>query len=148
MRVGRSAGRLSSVANGGDPETAVLRAVQGDEMMVHVIGAPGSDQMHLFTMGGIPFESDHYLRGRPDGEHPTGRRLSQALAIHAFGPWESFDAKVLTGLDDAGVPEGPLPGDYFVGDIRRPFTQAGLWGLARILDPAACVSSCPEPLTP
>ena len=29
-----------------------------------------------------------------------------------------------------------MVGDLFYGDLRRPFTQAGMWGLVRVLDPA------------
>jgi hypothetical protein len=31
-------------------------------------------------------------------------------------------------------------GDHFYGDLRRPFTDAGMWGLQRVLDPTA---GCP-----
>ena len=29
-----------------------------------------------------------------------------------------------------------MVGDLFYGDLRRPFIQAGMWGLVRVLDPA------------
>ena len=33
---------------------------------------------------------------------------------------------------------GKQPGDYFYGDQRRPLTQAGSWGLMRVLSDATC----------
>ena len=34
-----------------------------------------------------------------------------------------------------------IPGDYFYGDLRRPFTAVGIWGLQRVLAPST--GSCP-----
>jgi hypothetical protein len=51
------------------------------------------------------------------------------------GPWEMVTAEVVGG---AGGTAGAA-GDYFYGDLRRPFTKAGMWGLQRVLPvPAAC----------
>ena len=54
----------------------------------------------------------------------------------AFGAWETYNAWLLPGAN---------AGDYFSGDLRRPFTDAGMWGLLRIFDPA-CSAGCPERL--
>jgi hypothetical protein len=128
---GDDANTFSSLAKG-DPSTPIFKTAQSGRMVVHVVGAPGNDQIHLFTMGGLSFEADHYLRAHPDARHPEGRRLSTSLQTRALGPWQSFDAWVLSGVDAAGVSQSPRPGDYFMGDIRRPFTQAGMWGLVRV----------------
>jgi len=40
---------------------------------------------------------------------------------------------------DAHLTNGaPGIGDYFYGDLRRPFTVAGMWGLQRVIDPSGC----------
>jgi hypothetical protein len=141
---GDDANSFSSVVHG-DPATPVLRTVQGDPMVVHVVGDPGNDQVHLFNLGGMPFENDHYLRSKPEPAFPAGEPFSSAISTKALGPWASFDAWVLTGMDGAGVSEAPKAGDYFMGDIRRPFTEAGMWGLVRV-SPAPCSVACPPPL--
>ena len=47
--------------------------------------------------------------------------------------------------DDGGTPETPAAGDYFVGDLRRPFTEQGMWGLIRVM-PQDCAQACPPRL--
>ena len=54
-----------------------------------------------------------------------------------MGPWESFDALITGGA--GGTQQAP--GDYFYGDLRRPFTAVGLWGLQRVLPADSTV--CP-----
>jgi hypothetical protein len=41
------------------------------------------------------------------------------------------------GVVEAHAVAGGI-GDWFYGDLRRPFTVAGMWGLQRVLDPAGC----------
>ena len=138
------AAAFSSRAHG-DPATPILKAYAGDPMRVHVIGAPGSEQPHVFSLGGLSWSTD---------PHSPNTSL---VSAQGFGAWESIDA----------IPEGGaggwarMRGDMFVGDLRRPFTQAGMWGLMRVLsdaevpDPAApgrdCVGEDPigsSPATP
>jgi hypothetical protein len=52
------------------------------------------------------------------------------------GPWEKLDIKVSGGAGGAAQ----QPGDYFYGDLRRAFTEAGMWGLFRVL-PNTCAAS-------
>ena len=111
----------STAANGGDPLTPLLRAYAGDPVKVHVLGAPASEQVHVFNLGGMSWPGDMYI----------GR--SSQWQSRAVGPWEKMDAQVSGGA--GGV--GQIPGDYFYGDLRRPFTQAGMWGLFRVL-PDTC----------
>ena len=109
---------FSSAANGGDPATPLLRAYAGDPIRVHAIGAPGNEQTHVFSLGGLTWPIDPLIP------------RSSSIQARALEPMGVVDAHV-----DAGA---PFVGDYFYGDLRRPFTQAGMWGLQRVLDPAGC----------
>jgi hypothetical protein len=122
----RSAGRradnaamFSSGANG-DPATPLIRAYAGDPLHVHVIGAPGGEQGHTLSLGGLSWPLD------PQIMH------SDEVDIVGFGPWETIDADMIGG---AGGRDRMI-GDLLYGDLRRPFLQAGMWGLVRVLDPA------------
>jgi hypothetical protein len=107
-----------------DPATPVLKAYVGDREIVHEIVAPGSEQGHVFSLGGLVAPRDRFI---PWSEHSSNQ---------ALGPGESFDAEVVGG---AGGGKIWSAGDYFYGDLRRPFTQIGLWGLQRVLPvPADC----------
>jgi hypothetical protein len=112
-----------SSANGGDPTTPLLRAYAGDPVKVHVLGAPQSDQVHVFNLGGMSWPSDIYL-------HNASQWQSRAV-----GPWEKLDIAVSGGAGG----QGQQPGDYFYGDLRRAFTEAGMWGLFRVL-PDTCAT--------
>ncbi|MBI3241383.1 MAG: IPT/TIG domain-containing protein [Chloroflexi bacterium] len=101
----------------GDPTTPLLRAYAGDPVKVHVLGAPASEQVHVFTLGGMSWPGDMYVHNASQWQN------------RAVGPWEKIDILVSGGA--GGVAQ--VPGDYFYGDIRRPFTQAGMWGLFRVL---------------
>lgn len=107
--------------NGGDPATPTLRAYAGDAVKVHVLGAPASDQVHVFSLGGMSWPGDMYI---PNSSQWQSRGV---------GPWEKLDILVAGG---AGGPAGEA-GDYFYGDVRRAFTEAGMWGLFRVL-PDTC----------
>ena len=53
----RAAGRrhddVQLVTARGDPATPLLRAYAGDRFEVHALGAPGSEQRHVFSLGGL-----------------------------------------------------------------------------------------------
>ncbi|WP_345305819.1 IPT/TIG domain-containing protein [Candidatus Villigracilis saccharophilus] len=115
-----NADMFSSLVNG-DPTTPILKAYAGDPVKVHVLGAPGSEQLHVFNLGGMSWPGDMYIYN------------SSQWQSRAVGPWEKIDIKVSGGA--GGVSQAP--GDYFYGDIRRPFTQAGMWGIFRVL-PNTC----------
>jgi hypothetical protein len=104
----------------GDPATPLLRAYAGDKVVVHALGAAWTEQTHVFNLGGQPFPLDRFVSN------------STNISSIGIGPMEKFDAQITAG----GI--GAQPGDYFYGDQRRPFTQAGAWGLMRVLSDAAC----------
>lgn len=101
-----------------------LTAYAGDPEVVHVLMAPGSENSHVFSLGGLRWDQDRFI-----GE-------SDSVTAQGMGAWETFNAQVMGGA--GGTQEAP--GDYFYGDLRRPFTEAGLWGLQRVLpsNPASC----------
>jgi hypothetical protein len=115
---------FSSTANG-DPPTPLLRAYAGDPVRVHALVAPASEQQHVFSLGGFSFPWDPVIP------------QSEELDARIVAPWTTVDAHVVGG---AGGRNRSV-GDFLYGDLRRPFTQAGLWGLQRVLPSAG--SGCP-----
>jgi FtsP/CotA-like multicopper oxidase with cupredoxin domain len=113
--------QFSSLVNG-DPGTALLRAYAGDPVQVHALVAPGSEQAHVFSLGGVSWGSD------PNLPH------SQSVESKGLAPWESLDATILGGA--GGIDH--TVGDLFYGDLRRPFTNGGMWGLQRTLSDPTC----------
>jgi hypothetical protein len=90
--------------------------------------APGSEQTHTFSLGGQSFQQDPRVPA------------SQQMQVQGIAPWETHDHAIVGGA--GGVAR--TNGDFFYGDLRRPFTDAGLWGLMRV----AADPSCPiRPLT-
>lgn len=118
-----NASMFLSSANGGDPATPLLRAYAGDPVKVHVLGAPASDQVHVFSLGGMSWPGDMYI---PNASQWQSRSV---------GPWEKIDILVSGG---AGGPTH-APGDYVYADQRRAFTEAGMWGLFRVV-PDTCAT--------
>ena len=108
-----------------DPATPVLWSYVGDETVVHEIVAPGSEQGHVFSLGGLDSPRDALV---PDSEYS---------ASQAIGPGESYDAWI------SGSSGGwsKTVGDFWYGDVRRPFTQVGAWGVQRVLPvPSDCAA--------
>jgi len=103
-----------------------LQAFQGDPMQVHVVMAPGSENAHVFTLGGLRWHIDPNMPG------------SNTVSAQGMAPWETYTANVVGGAGGSAADVG----DYFYGDQRRPFTQAGMWGLQRVL-PAGMSGACP-----
>jgi hypothetical protein len=119
----------TGAAFAGDPATAVFRARVGDPVRVHVVSAPGSEQPKVASLGGLTWPQDPSIEG------------SNPVSAQALAPMNALDLHVQGG---AGGRAGAV-GDTFVGDLRRPFTVAGLWGLLRTL-PAATDCQAPRPL--
>jgi len=97
-----------------------MTAYAGDPMLVHVLMAPGSENSHVFTLGGLRWPQDRHIA------------MSNWMTAQGMSPWETFD------LDVVGGAGGGQPGDYFYGDQRRPFTAVGAWGLQHILPADSC----------
>jgi manganese oxidase len=106
----------------GTPATPLVRAYAGDPLLVHEVIAPGSEQGHVFSLGGMSAPHDRFI--------PNSERIDNM----GLGPWASFDAEVIGGA--GGV--NHTVGDFFYGDLRRPFTQVGAWGLIRVMSDASC----------
>ena len=103
------------------PATPTLKAYVGDPVQVHALVTPGSEQMHVFGLGGESWPLDPFLAG------------SNQLQARGLGPWETLQANI-----SGGAGGGTTIGDMFYGDLRRPFTSAGLWGIQRVLSDASC----------
>ena len=97
-----------------------LTGYAGDAELVHVLMAPGSENSHVFSLGGLRWPQDRRI---PNSNWMT----SQGMA-----GWETFDLQVVGGVG------GGHTGDSFYGDTRLPFTQAGAWGLQRSLPTSSC----------
>ncbi|MDQ1738025.1 MAG: hypothetical protein QOH56_4276 [Pseudonocardiales bacterium] len=102
-----------------------LTSYVGDPEVVHVLVAPGSENAHVFSLGGLRWSQDSFLEN------------SSWTAAQGLGPWESINAWVVGGA--GGTQQSA--GDYFYGDLRRPFTQIGVWGIQRVLPAPA--GTCP-----
>ena len=112
---------LLSAARHGDPQTPVFRAYAGDPVKLHSLVAPGSEQIHTFHTGG--------LLVKPDLESP-----GRAPAVQPLGSFMTRDGWIVGG---AGGPR-LVVGDFTVGDYRRAFTEAGMWGLLRVMSDPSC----------
>ena len=131
-RVGRSLINYQAAPAGDGPDAFVdpgavptLTAFAGDPVVVHTMVSPGSESMHVFSLGGLSWERDPFLA------------TSEVVDSQGIGPWETYDSWILGG---AGGLQNAA-GDYFYGDLRRPFTAVGLWGLQRVLP--ADTTTCP-----
>jgi hypothetical protein len=119
---GDGASAFSSRAHGDPASERVLQAYAGDPVRVHAINAPGSEQSQVFSMGGQSFGLDPRVRN------------SQELSARGVGPFQSYDLELTGGAGGRARAQG----DFFYGTIRRPFTEAGMWGLMRVLSDPSC----------
>ena len=94
-----------------------LTSYAGDPEVVHVLVAPGSENAHAFSLGGQNWSVDPFVSN------------SNWVSAQGLGPWESINAWIVGGAGGSQQ----APGDYFYGDLRRPFTQNGMWGIQRVL---------------
>jgi hypothetical protein len=104
------------------PPTPLLQAYAGDPVRVHALVTPGSEQVHVLNLGGYSWSYDAAIEKGTSGEN------------RAFGPWQTLDAVIVGGAGG----QQRMVGDSFYGDMRRPFTQAGMWGLMRTLADPTC----------
>ncbi|TCO46621.1 hypothetical protein [Actinocrispum wychmicini] len=112
-------GKAFSSAKYGEPATPVLETFAGDPVVFRV-GIGASDQFHTFTVSGHMFPQD------PNLWNGTTDKRSQLLTSKSLTAAESLDVELVGGA-------GPYCGDYLYGDARQPFTEAGLWGVLRVL---------------
>ncbi|MEE8352965.1 MAG: hypothetical protein V3S10_00780, partial [Dehalococcoidales bacterium] len=112
-------------ASHADPTTAVIEAVAGDPILLHVAGAYGNHP-HVFTIDGhrFPFEP-----ARPEAMHLYARQFGTGSTIDAF-------------LEGGAGGRFGFPGDYLFGDGRNPFLEGGLWGILRV-SPRSHAASLP-----
>jgi len=88
--------------------------------------SPGSEQGHVFSLGGLSWPIDPNIAS------------AQKVSAQGFGPWESVDAVIAGGGGGWAAGATGATGDFFYGDLRRPFTVAGMWGFQRVLSPSTC----------
>ena len=117
----QQANPFSSIGNG-DPATPILRAYAGDPVRVHVIGAPGGEQVQVVGLGGLSWPLDPFI---PRSEYHYSRGV---------GPYEKFDAHLIGGA--GGVARAV--GDFVYANRRLAYVEAGMWGLFRVLSDPTC----------
>ena len=61
------------------------------------------------------------------------------VSAQGVAPYEGIDVHVIGG---AGGRAGQT-GDFFYGDNRRPFAEAGMWGIIRVLPTPSCAALTP-----
>ncbi len=106
----------------GDPATPVFRAHAGDPIVMRLsIGA--SDQFHVFSVGG------HVFPQEPNMWNGGSDKRSQLLPSRSFAAGETTEVELVGGA--GGTTRAT--GDYLYGDMRQPFTEAGMWGIFRVL---------------
>jgi FtsP/CotA-like multicopper oxidase with cupredoxin domain len=115
-------GTAFSSAVHGDPATPVFRAYAGDPV-VYRLGIGASDQLHNFTIAG------HMFPKEPNMWNGTTDRRSALLSSRTVTAGETLDAEIVGG---AGGPPANT-GDYMYRDGRQPFTEAGMWGIFRVV---------------
>jgi hypothetical protein len=124
----RQAGQRPDDATGfsslvhGDPATPLLQAYAGDRVKVHALVGPGSEQLHVLSLGGLAWPVD------PAIDH------AQEVTSRAVGAWEKVDAVIRAGAGG----RIQAVGDFAYNDRRLAFTQAGMWGLLRVLPRPGC----------
>ncbi|MBE7472508.1 MAG: multicopper oxidase domain-containing protein [Anaerolineales bacterium] len=98
----------------GDP--ANLFEVYAGDPIRYRVALPWGEQDHVFGMEGHRFPLEPYM---PGAAETSARKLL---------PGEAYEAWCIDG-GGGGILSG---GDYLYGDVRAPFTEAGLWGLMRV----------------
>jgi FtsP/CotA-like multicopper oxidase with cupredoxin domain len=93
----------------GDPRL-VFSAHSGDAVRLR-IGAPWGEQLHQIAVEGHAWPLEPGLAG------------AEQVSSVAVAPGAAFDALVTAGE----------PADFLVVDERQPFTEAGLWGIFRVV---------------
>ncbi|HKT04459.1 MAG TPA: hypothetical protein VJT31_33505, partial [Rugosimonospora sp.] len=106
----------------GDPATPLFRTYAGDPVVFRV-GVGASDQFATFGVGG------HVFPQEPNMWNGTSDRRSQLLSARSLSAGETMEVELVGGAGDTSG----YSGDYRYGDGRQPFTEAGMWGIFRVL---------------
>jgi hypothetical protein len=126
----------------GDPATPVFRAYVGDPVMVRALNSQDLPRTHTLSVFGHEWPHEVLEDNSPmlnaQGGFNTGRAFNLNMGV--FGP-ATGGPPVAKG---AGGP-GQQAGDYLYLD-RNFFFQlsGGLWGIVRVLDPAAPAADLPR----
>jgi len=64
---------------------------------------------------------------------------SQEVAAQGLAPYQGVDVHLVGGAGG----RGNQTGDFFYGDNRRPFTEAGMGGVIRVLPKPQCPATSP-----
>jgi hypothetical protein len=108
---------FSCAKTGDSPVTPTIAAHVGDPVVIHVLGA-FSEQIQLFSVSGHEWKHEPYMSG------------ADLVSTMEFGGSEVINAWLHGG---AGGPNGIL-GDYLWLNQRPGYTDAGQWGMLRVLD--------------
>ena len=108
--------RIGDIVAAGDPPTPVVRAFAGDPVRFHVV-APWSAQNQVFAI------EDHWWPVEP------GIRGSTRVSAQQIGGLEAVTLRLEWGA--GGV--NHRPGDYIYGAARGAYSDAGMWGVFRVL---------------
>ena len=98
----------------GDPAN-LLETHLGDPVRLR-IGKPWGTQGQVFGIEGHRWPLEPNMVG------------SNLISSKSFRAGETFDMLLVGGAGG----RGSHPGDYFFGDMRGPFMEAGVWGMMRV----------------
>jgi len=119
----------------GNPATPRFITFAGDPV-VWRLSIGGSDQIHLFGIGGHLFPQEpHMWNGTTD-------KRSQLLQARAFIAGQTAEIELVGNA--GGTIRGT--GDYLYGDMRQHFAEAGAWGIFRVLPTSTALG--PTPIVP
>jgi hypothetical protein len=105
----------------GEPDTPIYLTHEKDPVVWRV-GVGASDQFHSFTVGGHAFPLE------PKMWNGSSDKRSQMITARTLGAGETHDVE----LTSAGG-SGGFTGDYLYQDARSPLSEAGIWGIFRVL---------------
>lgn len=106
----------------GDPATPKFLTFAGDPV-VWRLGIGASDQFHVFGIGG------HVFPLEPNMWNGGSDKRSQLLPSRSYTAGETADIELVGGA--GGTTRAT--GDYLYGDFRQDFTEAGMWGIFKVL---------------
>jgi hypothetical protein len=105
-----------------DPATPIFRAFAGDPVVIR-LGIGATDQFHTFSVGGHVFPQD------PNMWDGGNDKRSQLLSARSLTAGETAEIELVGGAGGTIRADG----DYLYGDTRQPFSEAGVWGIFRVL---------------